>query len=122
LTGQAQRGVFPGQHFLAGSGPEGNAGGAGRRMEGRQGGIGIGVSQVGKSLFFDERPFAGQALQHPLHDSREDGLELLRRGCRDGLEDRDPVGEAIDAIEPQAMEVNIEIGRGAKALDEGDRE
>ena len=72
-------------------------------------------------MFFDERPFAGQALQHPLHDSREDGLELLRRGCRDGLKDRDSVGQAIDAIEHQTMEVNIQIGRGAKALDEGHR-
>jgi len=89
--------------------------GAGRRVEGRQGGIGIGVSQVGESVFFNERTFAGQALQHPLDDSRKDGLELLRRGCRYGLEDRDSVGQAIDAIKHQAMEVNIEIGGGACA-------
>jgi len=56
-----------------------------------------------------------------LHDSREEGLELLRRRFRYGLKDRDPVGQAIDVIEHQAMEMNIEIGCGAKALDEGYR-
>lgn len=44
-----------------------------------------------------------------------------RRGCRYGLEDQDSVSQAIDAIEHQAMEVNVEIGGGAKALDEGHR-
>ena len=37
-----------------------------------------------------------------------------------GAEDGSAVREPIDAIEQQTMEVNIEIGRGAKALDEGD--
>lgn len=46
---------------------------------------------------------------------------MLRRGRRYGLEDRAAIREAIDAIEQQTVEVNIEIGRGAKALDEGHR-
>ena len=70
-------------------------------------------------MFFDERTFAGQYLQYAGDDPCEYGLELLRRGLRYGLEDRDPVSEAVDAIKHQAMEMNIEIGGGAKALDEG---
>ena len=46
---------------------------------------------------------------------------MIRGGSWDGLEDRDSIGEAIDAIEHQAMEMNIEIGRGAKPLDERHR-
>ena len=121
VIGQAQRGVFPCQHFLSRSGAQRNAVGTGGRMQRGQGRIAIGVSQVGESLFFDERTFAGQALQHPLHDSREDGLELLRRGCLNGLEDWAPVGQAIDAIQHEAMKMNIQIGGGAKPLDERHR-
>ena len=36
------------------------------------------------------------------------------------MEDGDAVGEAIDPIKHEAMQMNIEIGGGAKALDEGD--
>ena len=96
---RAQRGVFPRQHFLSCPGAEGNAVGASRRMERGQGRIGIGVGQVRESLFFDERAYAGQAFQHPLHDSREDGLKLFSGGSRHGLEDRDAIREAIDPIE-----------------------
>ena len=46
---------------------------------------------------------------------------MLRGWGRHGLEDRDPAGKAIDAIEHQAMEMNVEIGGGAKALDERHR-
>ena len=72
LTGKAQGGIFPRQHFLPRSGPEGNAVGTGRRVQGRQGGIAIGVSQVGGSwFFFDECALASQHLQQPRDDPRE---------------------------------------------------
>ncbi len=44
---QAQRRVFPGQHFLASSWPEGNAVGAGGGVQWCQGRIGIGVGDTG---------------------------------------------------------------------------
>ena len=96
---RAQRGVFPRQHFLSCPGAEGNAVSAGGRVQRSQGRIGIRVGQVRESLFFDERACAGQAFQHPLHDSREDGLKLFSGGSRHGLEKRDAIREAIDAIE-----------------------
>lgn len=40
---------------------------------------------------------------------------------RDGLKNGNAVGHAIDTIEHQTVQMNIEIGGGAKALDEGDR-
>ncbi len=60
----------------------------------------------------------GSHLQEAGDDTREQRLKLLSGGGRYGLEDRDLVGKAIDAIKHQAMEVNIKIGGGAKPLDE----
>ena len=67
-AGEAHRGLFPRQHFLPCSGAEGNAVGAGRRVQGRQGRIAIGVGQVGDSGgVFHERALPGQ-------DLAEDGV------------------------------------------------
>jgi len=76
-----------------------------------QGGIGIGVGQIrGFGVFFRECAFAGQHLQEAGDDPREYRLKLFSGGSWDGLEERDPVGQAIDAIKHQAMEMNIKIG------------
>ena len=56
---EAQRRVFPRQHFLAGSGAKGNAVGAGGRLQRGQGGIGIGVGQIRNlGVFLRERTVA----------------------------------------------------------------
>lgn len=92
--------------------------GAGRRVQGRQGGIGV-VQIRDLGVFFRERALASQHLQEARDDPRENGLQLFGGRGRDGLKDGSVVRKLIDAIEHQTMEVNIEIGRGAKALDEG---
>ena len=72
LTGQAQRGIFPRQHFLSCPGAKGNAVGAGGRLQRGQGRIGIVVGQIRDlGVFFRERTFAGQRLQQTGDDPRE---------------------------------------------------
>ena len=73
-TGEAQRWVFPRQHFLSRSGAKGNAVGAGRCLQRRQGGIGIGIG-VGQIRdlgdFFHQCAVAREHLQQPGDDPRE---------------------------------------------------
>ena len=78
----------------------------------------MGGARVGKprwlrifGVFFRECAFARQHLQEAGDDPREYRLKLFSGGGWDGLEERDPVGQAIDAIKHQAMEMNIKIGR-----------
>ncbi len=71
-AGEAHRGFFPRQHFLARPGSEGNAVGAGRGVQGRQGRVAIGVGQVrDPCVFFNKRALPGQHLQQPGDDLRE---------------------------------------------------
>ena len=66
-------------------------------------------------------PWRSQQLQEPRDDPRESRLKVFSSGCLHGLKDRDPVGEAIDPIKQQAMQVDIEISGGAKPLDKDHR-
>ncbi len=101
---QAHCGIFPRQYFLACPGAKGNAVGAGGGLQRGQGGIGIGIGQIWDfGVFCHERAVAREGLQQPRDDARKDSLKLVRGGSWDSLEDRDSIGEAIDAIEHQAM-------------------
>ena len=78
-----------------------------------RGRIEIGVGQVAHPLLSNEKAFAGQYLHKACGDPPEQGLQMLSGGPPAGMEYRDATGEAIDAIEHQAMLMNVE--RGARA-------
>ena len=63
---------------------------------------------------------AGQALQDAGDDLRQQGLQLYGGGRTRLMEHRYALAATIDAVEHETMQMNIEIGGGAKALDEGD--
>jgi len=48
-------------------------------------------------------------------------LQLLRSGAAHFMEDPHALGHPIDSIEDQAVQMYVEIGGRAEALDEGDR-
>ncbi len=119
---EPSRGIMPRQHFLASPRSQRNAIGTGGGLEGRQGGlIGIGGRQIGEPVFFDEHSTPRQQFQDPRDDPRQHGLQLLLGRGGHGLKDRPCVGEAVDAIEEEHVQMQIEIGRRAEPLDEGDR-
>ena len=63
---------------------------------------------------------AGQQLQDARDDLRQQGLQLIAGGCTPFMKHRCALAAAIEAVEHQAVEMNIQVGGGAKALDEGD--
>jgi hypothetical protein len=56
-----------------------------------------------------------------LDDPAKQRLELCHAGSARFMEDRHARAAAIHAIEYQAMQMDVEIGRRAEALDERDR-
>ena len=89
-------------------------------MQRRECVIGLDLAQVGHALCFDERALARQALQNPPDDLRQQGLQLIAGGCTRFMEHRSAFAAAIDAVEHETQ-MYVEIGGGAKALDQGDR-
>ena len=80
----------------------------------------LSFGQVGHALFFDEVALAGQPLEDAGDDLRQQGLQLYGGGCTRFMKHRCALAAAIEAVEHQAVETNIQVGGGAKALDEGD--
>ena len=89
-------------------------------MQGCECVIGIRVGQVAHLFLLDERALARQALQNPPDDLRQQGLQLIAGGCTRFMEHRSAFAAAIDAVEHETQ-MYVEIGGGAKALDQGDR-
>ena len=84
--------------------------------------IGVVVGHVGSAPLFDEHPLAGEQLHHPRDDLVQHGLQRLvvRRGHFQ--KNGHTVGAApVHAVQHQAVQVNVEIGRRAEALDQHDR-
>src|SRR5689334_7462729 len=109
------------QYFLPGMWPQRNALGTGGRLQGRERAIGLRLGQISHALLFDEVAGAGQQLDDALDDPIEQRLELCGAGSARFMEHRRARAAAIHAIEDQAMQMNVEIGRRAEALDERDR-
>ena len=108
------------EHLLPGARPKRDAVSAGGRLQRRARMIGLDLPQVGHPLFFDKMTLAGQPLQDAGEDLRQQGLQFYGGGCTRFMKHRCALAAAIEAVEHQAVETNIQVGGGAKALDEGD--
>jgi len=108
------------QYFLPCVWPQRNAIGAGGRLQGRERAIRLGLGQVAHALLFDEVAGARQQLDDALDDPVEQRLELCRAGSARFMEHRRARAAAIHPIEHQTVQMDVEIGRRAEALDERD--
>jgi len=99
------------QHFLPCVWAQGNAVGAGGRLQGRERAIGLGFGQVAQAPLFDEVAGARQQLQDALDDPARQRLELCHAGSARFMEGRFAGAAAIHPIEHQAMQMDVEIGR-----------
>ena len=114
------------QHLLASTRTEGDAVSArcGLQRPERAGlvRIAVVVGHVGRTLLFDQHPPTGEHLHQSGDDLVQHRLQRFvgRRGGFDEL--RRAFGAApVHAVQHQAMQANVEIGRRAKALDQRDR-
>ena len=84
--------------------------------------IDVGVGQIARSLLlFDEHAAARQQLHQPRDDLVQQHLQFLV-GWRGYFDKHRLAARApVHAVQHQAMEVNIEIGRRPKSLDQRDR-
>ena len=76
--------------------------------------------QTSHTLRFDQIARACQQLHGSLYDPVAQGVQLFGGGCRYRLEYWTLVGDAIDPIEKNTMEMDVKIGGGSKTLYEGD--
>ena len=115
------------EHLLPDAWAEGNAVSTSRHLQRpeRAGLIRIGVSigQVARStpILFDEHAAARQQLHQPGDHLVQQRLQLLVGGCGYFDKHRLAVGAPVHAVQHQAMQMSIEIGRRAKTLDQRDR-
>jgi len=86
-----------GQHFLTRPGPERDAVGAGGRLQGRHGGIRIGLGHVNHGVFFNEIASTCQPLHDPFDDLIEQDLQLFGGRRAYGKEYRRIPGGAKDS-------------------------
>ena len=121
----ARRGValgqaVPAQHFVSRAGPQRDAVGAGSRLQRRERAISFDLSEVVRALLLDEQALTGQQAHEARDDLRQQPLQRLdARGAR-LVEHRQARAVAIDSVEHQTVQVDIQIGGRAKPLDEGD--
>lgn len=66
----------------------------------------------------DERAVAGQCFQDTLDDLVKQCLQLFSRRCAYAMERRYAALDVIDAIEYQTMQMDVEIGRRTKTLNQ----
>jgi hypothetical protein len=114
------------QHLLAGTRAEGDAVSTGRSLQRPEHAglvrIAIAVGRVGRTLLFDQHP----PTREQLHQSGDDFVRHRLQRCvgrrRNFDEFRHSVGTApVHAVQHQAVQVNVEVGRRAEALDQRDR-
>ncbi len=108
------------QHFLACPGSERDAVGAGGRLQGRHGGIRIGIGRENHALFFNEIASTCQQIHDTFDDLIEQDLQLFDARRAHGMECRHIAGSAKDPIDHGAMQMNNPIGGRAKTLDQSD--
>jgi hypothetical protein len=114
------------QHLLAGTRAEGDAVSTGRSLQRPEHAglvrIAIAVGHVGRTLLFDQHPPTGEQLHQSGDDLVQHGLQRCVGRRRDVDELRHTVGTApVHAVQHQAVQVNVEVGRRAEALDQRDR-
>jgi len=115
------------QHLLPGAWAEGNAVRTRRRLQRPERAglirIGVGLGQIARSLplLFDEHAATRQQLHQPRDDLVQQRPQLLVGGGIGLDEYRLAVRAPVHAVQHQAMQMNIEIGRRAKSLDQRDR-
>ena len=90
---------------------------AGQRLERA---IGTDVGQVSHPLLFDEIATAGEHSHEPRDDLPEQALQLIAVGGACLVKEHFIPAAVIDAVEHQAVQVDVQIGRRTKALDERD--
>ena len=108
------------QHLLSGTRIEGDSIGARGGLQGLERVIGSDVGEVGHPLLFNEIAPAGEQSHEPHDNLLEQALQLIAVGGACFVKERFIPGAAIDAVEHQAMKVDIQIGRRAEAPDERD--
>jgi hypothetical protein len=124
--GCARHCAAQGQHLLPGAGAEGNAirdrRGLQRPQRARLLAVGIRLGQPGLAHVLDQHAPAREHLHQPGDDGLQQRVQLVVGG-RTGLDEGwHTVGlTAVHAIQHQAVQVNVEVGGGAKALDQRDR-
>ena len=83
--------------------------------------LSIAVCQVGRLLLFDEHAAAGQQLHQPADDLVKQRLQPFIGGRGYFDKDRLTVSAPVDAVEHQAVQVDVQVGGRSEALDQRDR-
>jgi len=83
--------------------------------------VGTNVGEVGHALLLDEVALAREPPHQAHDDPLEQPLQLVAGGGARFVKEWLVSRAAIDAVEHQAMQVDVQIGRRVKALDQSDR-
>ena len=114
-----------GQHLLPGARPEGDSVGDGRGLQRPQRArllaVGIRLGQVGLAHVFDQHAPAREHLHQPGDDGLQQRVQFVVGGRIRLNEGRRTIGvAAVHPVQYQTVQVDVEVGGRAKALDQRD--
>jgi hypothetical protein len=114
-----------GQRLVPGAPSESDAVSDGRRLQRPQRArlvpVGVGLGQVGLAHLFHQHGSAREHLHQTADDRLQQRLQLVVGGRTRFDEHRQTIGVApVHAVQHQAVQVDVEVGGGAEALDQRD--